>query len=86
MYAEMGIEPSALSVARHYGSLLSAYVLDQTDSAQIEPLRAIHLPALATQTLMITPGERHRLAQEVLEFAVRVMERRVPERRSSREL
>jgi len=86
MYGEMGIEPSALSVARHYDSLLSAFVLDQTDSAQIEPLRTIQLPALATKTLMIIPGERHRLAQEVLEFAVRVMERRVPERRSNRDL
>ena len=31
MYTELGIQPSALSVARHYGELLSGFVLDQVD-------------------------------------------------------
>ena len=31
MYAELGIEPSALAVAEHYRDLLSGFVLDNTD-------------------------------------------------------
>ena len=32
MFAELGIEPSALAVAKHYGELLSGFVLDNTDA------------------------------------------------------
>jgi LPPG:FO 2-phospho-L-lactate transferase len=80
MYAEMGIEPSALSVAHHYGSLLSAFVLDQVDSGQAGILQDQGLPALATDTLMKSPGDRRRLAGEVLEFTLSLLEKKSPER------
>ena len=32
MYAEMGIQPSALSVAQHYGDLLHGFILDRLDA------------------------------------------------------
>jgi LPPG:FO 2-phospho-L-lactate transferase len=80
MYAEMGIEPSALSVAHHYGSLLSAFVLDQVDSGQAGILQDQGLPALATDTLMKSPGDRRRLAREVLEFTLSLLEKKSPER------
>jgi 2-phospho-L-lactate transferase/gluconeogenesis factor (CofD/UPF0052 family) len=68
MYTEMGIEPSALAVAQHYGSLLSAFVLDQVDTEQAGTLRQQGLPALTADTWMHSPGDRRRLAKEVLEF------------------
>jgi hypothetical protein len=34
MYQEMGIEPSALAVAQHYGSLLAGFILDNSDQSQ----------------------------------------------------
>ena len=66
MYAELGIEPSALAVAKHYLDILRGFVLDNQD-AQL----AASLPVrtLITNTLMRTDEDRARLAQDVLHFA-----------------
>jgi len=68
MFSEMGIAPSALAVANHYGKLLSGFVLDQTDTEQLEAIQALGIMALATDTLMNSSADRQRLAKEVLEF------------------
>lgn len=83
MYAEMGIEPSALAVAQHYRSFLSAFVLDQVDAPQKASLNDQGLPALATQTLMTSADDRRRLAKEVLEFGLKLLGEKPPERRNS---
>jgi len=84
MYAEMGIEPSAQSVASHYGSLLSAFVLDLVDASQATALNGQGLPTLATHTLMTSADDRRRLAKEVLEFAMKILEEKPSERRISK--
>ena len=81
MYTEMGIEPSAVSVARHYGALLDAFVLDQEDVDQCQELRLQGLPTLTTNTLMTSADDRQRLAKEVLEFGLHILEKKTPERR-----
>ena len=68
MYRELGIEPSALSVARHYQDLLSGFVLDSQDHQYVQPIRSMEVQTLETDTIMKSPGDRRRLAQEVLEF------------------
>jgi LPPG:FO 2-phospho-L-lactate transferase len=68
MYAELGLQPSALAVARHYGSLLSGFILDRVDAGQAQAVEALGIAALVTDTLMKSPGERQRLAEEVLKF------------------
>ena len=68
MYTELGIQPSALAVARHYGPLLDGFVLDQVDAGQAEAMQDSGIQTLATDTLMPTPEERRRLAREVLDF------------------
>jgi LPPG:FO 2-phospho-L-lactate transferase len=68
MYAELGIQPSALAVARHYGALLNGFVLDNLDADQVEAVQALDIRTLATDTLIPTSDERRRLAQEVLDF------------------
>jgi LPPG:FO 2-phospho-L-lactate transferase len=68
MYTELGIQPSALAVARHYGSVLNGFVLDNVDAVQAEAVQAFGIRTLATNTLMPTSNERHRLAQEALDF------------------
>jgi LPPG:FO 2-phospho-L-lactate transferase len=83
MYAEMGIEPSAASVAHHYGSILSAFVMDQVDAGLAGHLQAQGLPVLSTNTWMKTTDDRQRLAKEVLEFAVELLKKRSPKRLSS---
>ena len=72
MYAELGIEPSARSVANHYGGLLRGFVLDNQDSHLASEM-AGHLELHLTDTLMKTPGDRLRLAGEVLELGSRIL-------------
>jgi len=68
MFAELGILPSALAVAEHYGSLCSGFVLDLLDEKLAEEIRCLGLKTLATDTLMNHPEDRLRLAAEVLAF------------------
>jgi len=65
MYAELGIEPSALAVARHYQGLLSGFVLDNTDRHLSDK---IETRTLVTDTLMNSDADRARLAMDVLHF------------------
>jgi LPPG:FO 2-phospho-L-lactate transferase len=76
MYAEMGIQPSALAVAEHYKNLLTGFVLDTTDAhlaKDVQPfdkLRAgpANVKTCITNTLMKSQSDRRRLAQDVLNF------------------
>jgi LPPG:FO 2-phospho-L-lactate transferase len=64
MYAEMGIQPSALAVARHYQDILDAFVLDQAD---VNLANEFEIPVMVKNTLMKTIQDRQRLAREILE-------------------
>jgi len=68
MFAELGLEPSALSVAQHYEGLLSGFILDQTDASQSEQIRKLGIAILATDTIMKSSAKRVELAKEVIEF------------------
>jgi LPPG:FO 2-phospho-L-lactate transferase len=68
MYAELGIQPSALAVARHYADLLSGFVLDSVDENQAPNMHDMNVKTLVTDTWMKTRQERRRLAQEVIDF------------------
>jgi len=63
MFKELGIEPSALSIAFHYRDLLTGLILDNVDS---ELIKESPIPAYATNTLMRTREDRRRLAEDVL--------------------
>ena len=65
MYAELGIEPSALAVAEHYRDLLSGFVLDNVDAHLSDKIRT---RTLVTDTLMNSITDRARLAMDVLNF------------------
>lgn len=69
MFAELGIEPSALAVAEHYADFLSGFVLDKVDLGLDEKMA---IPTLVTDTIMKTAADRRRLAAEVLDFARRL--------------
>ncbi|MFV1858888.1 MAG: 2-phospho-L-lactate transferase [Anaerolineales bacterium] len=68
MYAEFGVEPSALVVAQHYPQL-EAFVIDLADAEWMESIRATGVQPFVTNTVMDSVAARRRLAQEVLEFA-----------------
>lgn len=72
MYAELGISPSAVSVARHYGKLINGFVLDRVDEDLAEEVEKLGIPTLVTDTLMRTPDDRRRVATEMLSFAMRL--------------
>lgn len=65
MYAELGIEPSALAVANHYRGLLSGFVLDTVDADLSDKMET---RTLVTNTIMNSNTDRARLAMDVLHF------------------
>jgi LPPG:FO 2-phospho-L-lactate transferase len=72
MYAELGIEPSALAVARHYGELLDGFIMDNLDVDQAGDVKETGVHAMVTDTIMNTRQDRLRLAKKVLEFGAKL--------------
>jgi LPPG:FO 2-phospho-L-lactate transferase len=72
MFAEMGISPSALAVARQYKSLIQGFILDKIDEEQIQPIRQCGIIPIAMNTLMSDNPARVKLARETLAFAERI--------------
>jgi LPPG:FO 2-phospho-L-lactate transferase len=68
MYAEMGIEPSAVAVAAHYEGLAGGFVFDLVDSELRSGIARYMRWVFASQTLMRTSRDRQRLARDVLNF------------------
>ena len=63
---ELGIDPTVVSIARHYAGLIDRLVIDHADADQAQ---ALPCPALVTQTVMTSDAERIALARAVLEWA-----------------
>jgi LPPG:FO 2-phospho-L-lactate transferase len=68
MFRELGLEPSPLAVARHYGDLLDGLVLDTRDIGFEGPIVRLSLKTCVVDTLMSSLTDRVRLAQDVLHF------------------
>lgn len=68
MYQELGIDPSAAAVARHYQDLLSGFVFDMQDDAEESNILKYVKKALCTDTIMKNREDRLKLAEEVLQF------------------
>jgi LPPG:FO 2-phospho-L-lactate transferase len=69
---ELGVEPSAAAVARHYGALIDAFVVDEGDGADLAdgagPVEGG--PAVfARRTLMTSLADREALARTVVDIA-----------------
>ena len=69
---ELGIEASALGVARHYGTLVDGWVIDTQDAA-LEPAIASGARSVAlTDTMMISPDKSLHAASEALSLMRRI--------------
>ncbi len=68
MYVELGIEPSAYAVAEHYVDCLAGMVIDSVDKDDVSRIQALGMTPFVTDTIMTTPADRQRLAEEVLQF------------------
>lgn len=72
MYREMGIEPSPVAFARHFGNLIAGLVMDTADSALAPMLETAGLTILIRPTLMQSQDDRRELAKATLALAVEV--------------
>lgn len=68
MYRELGIEPSALAVARHYHGLATGFVLDEVDKQLEGEIMDLGIKTLVTKTLMKSHDNKSQLALEILGF------------------
>jgi LPPG:FO 2-phospho-L-lactate transferase len=64
----LGYEASALGVARYYGTLLDAFILDTLDQTLEEPVRRLGIGVRVLNTIMSGPAERRTLAKAVVEM------------------
>lgn len=68
MYRELGIEPSALAVARHYCDLISGFVFDELDKQLEGEIKSLNMRTHVTNTLMKSHDNRKQLAMDILSF------------------
>jgi LPPG:FO 2-phospho-L-lactate transferase len=68
MYRELGIEPSALAVAKHYCHVATGFVLDTVDEQWEQKIRSLQMRTLVTNTLMKSHDNRKQLALDVVNF------------------
>jgi LPPG:FO 2-phospho-L-lactate transferase len=66
MYRELGIEPSAVAVARHYCDFITDFVFDTLDKQLESEIRSLKMRTFVTNTLMNSHDDRKRLANDVL--------------------
>lgn len=69
MMRELGVEPSALSVAEHYRGLVDGLILDEADAALAPRAEALGMAVRVAPSVMRSPADRERLADAALRFA-----------------
>lgn len=74
MMSEIGVEVSALSVARHYVDLLAGFVIDRVDAGLAAAIRELGMQVLVTDTVMDDKAGRARLGAETLAFVRRLLQ------------
>lgn len=75
MFKELGVLPSAISIAQHYLDKIDALVIDSSDvglSAQIESLG---IRSFSTDIMMRSGLDQSRLAHDVLDFTEEILTR-----------
>jgi LPPG:FO 2-phospho-L-lactate transferase len=68
---ELGMEVSAVGVARYLRDVLTHFVIDTIDADQQSAIEALGLRVLVTGTVMLNNADRAQLARETLKFGVR---------------
>ena len=72
MYSELGIQPSALSIAKHYRNIIKAIVIDDRDFSLSKDINRLGIMPFNTNIIMKTPADRLKLGQDVLNFIDRM--------------
>ncbi len=66
MLVELGHEPSAVGVARHYAPVAGTLVVDEVDAGLADAVRAEGLDCIVTDTIMSDPDRAAALAEVVV--------------------
>lgn len=69
MFEELGLVPTVVSVAEHYGTLLDGFIIDSEDQVHEPALRSLGIKTLVTKTVMQDHADERWLAQEAVRFA-----------------
>jgi len=69
MMSELGVAPSALGVARHYGRLVGGWVIDEIDRDQAPAIEALGCRVKVCDTIMRTLDDKRRLAEDAVDLA-----------------
>ncbi len=72
---ELGIEPSAASVAAHYRGLIEGLLIDEVDARHREAIAATGTAVCVAQTVMHGVDDRTALARQCLAFAAQLQKR-----------
>ncbi|MFH2038737.1 MAG: 2-phospho-L-lactate transferase [Chloroflexota bacterium] len=73
MYSELGLQPSALSVAKQYKEFIKAIVIDNQDLSLTENINLLGIMPFTTSILMKTIEDRRNLGQDVLNYIDRII-------------
>jgi LPPG:FO 2-phospho-L-lactate transferase len=66
MMKSLGVEPTALGVARYYRDFLDTLIIDRVDKKLAPQISALGVKAVVTQTLMRTMSDKIRLARTTM--------------------
>lgn len=77
MYSDLGMGPSVMAVAHHYDDFLTALFIDQQDSGHVNQIRALGIEPVVSEIIMRDQDDRRRLAQEVVDRAHEMLEKRL---------
>ncbi len=69
MMRELGIEPSAVNIARHYRGFIDGIIIDDTDAGSLAEISSLGMTAHHTQTVMRKHADRVSLARDCLALA-----------------
>jgi hypothetical protein len=68
MAVELGLEPTPLSIGRHYAGVIRGLMYDESDPDTTQSLAELGLRSIRGRTLMRSDRDRRRLAEDVLAF------------------
>jgi len=82
MMTELGLELSAVTIARHYAGFLDGLIIDQTDGSLAGEVRGLGVAVEIEDTVMTNLDDKIRLAKTAIEFARR-LRAELPDHRGS---
>lgn len=72
MLTELGFPASAKTIAAHYGSLLTAFILDTQDTEDRGDIERWGIIPFTTNIMMKDITDKRRLAEEVLDIGLKI--------------